>query len=1778
MLAGDCAFTHNSLQPLDVNRDSFVSPIDALISINYQIQSSGDDASCPPEHFALDVNNDGQLSPIDTVRIINRLATNDDDRRAEGAPGDIEISIGESTFVIYNSETGEVSVESEVPIRIVQLISESGIFDTSNVLNLGGDFDISQPNEITKVAIEAPFFQQVSFGNVAPIGLSAEFLADDLNIEGAPAEGGILTSDWINIGVEFRDDVGRRIDSVTVGDTFHVMLTVEDHRPGPIDFPEGGVFSAHVDAYFEPKLAAVAGEFESSENYPIFHEPEHGAGFIEDVGATASSIAQLGRGKFELVRWTMTAVTAGDFRLIVDDAGNSPATDMLLYGVNAPIDPALVEYDDGSVLEILPGDGGEQTTDTIRIPIGGDKNLVYEPSTGELGVESPTMDIPAMEIFSQGGHFIVDAAINLQGDFDIIRPDKIAKIVPLDPFFGDVSFGLVLPPGLTEEFLATDISVNGARLNQGTLTSEWIRVDTRFESVDGDPIESISIGGEFDIVFEVTSQEPGPVDERAAVVSAFVDATFEGNATVELNFTPIDSEFDLIHSAIRTNEIDELGGTFLGSESTIDRPQVLARYRATAETAGEFSLSVQHSDTAGNAFRFSDSGDPISPLLIDFSDSPTLTIQSSNEPAADLVAFAQALADSGAIFYGAAWSAQATRQKQMFQDGARYLPFVEVTNADRSLNAVGEENEITVFPTWKFANGARGEGVLSLAQISEHSGVPIPMGVTPHIATPKSEPVVVEALSPMHIPLDGYDPNGGRITYSVTSDDSSIASVELRDTERSVRISVHDFGDMVFQLFDEEVPRVTEQITSLAESGFYKGVIFHRIIDDFVIQGGDPTGTGAGGSHLPDFDDQFDVDLRHNRDGILSMAKAQDDTNNSQFFITDVPTPHLDFNHSIFGQLVEGDAVRDAINAVETDLRDRPTFDVVMETVSVFDDPENALLRITANAESGSTMIHVTAEDDAGNTTTMSFAVTVGRSLHNALPFLLDIPAPVIENDRIVVDLDAIDVDGDPFEFSAVVVAGNVQIDVNPETGRISMPRRSDGIATIQATVRPTGGAIGADDTQEFTINFADFGGPELEIDLLADSDSGSSDLDNVTNANNLSFQLSFDSGSEVAVVDQHANVVILYSVPAGETEFTVDASSLADGTYSVTLNGDDALSVTIDRTPPVRIDEDLAISATVGVLYVDDLQHPDEGQAGFSYSFDNVDSAFTIDARTGVITGRPLLASDEPATGEVQFTDAAGNSTSQQITASVSQNSKFELDVLAFAEHAGAGFFFDPAGGIPDFLKELTETEFLENVPQGTDPPAEIGADAFPAIELNGSVLTNIVSIQQVAEFLGLIQPGPTQLADVVVPTRGVQYVPLGIVEDVTFEVQSDESVDLSATSTMALFNPVFTLEVAGYGTMSFEIFEAFVPGLAKHLEELVNSGHYDGLEFYRVNDDLAQAGDPNKLALSASDSASHDDEFHWQLRHAGPGVLSMAKLVDDGNGDNFFITSRAMPEFDFHYSIVGHIVEGEGVRSAIADAQAGVGGMPMDPIVITSATFDRSRHGATLIINGGATEGEATITGIRDGQEFTVDVTVEGEVPNSPAFMSSPGTVGNTGIAGLRAIDLDGDEIEYRIDVASVTDDAEVEVEFTPDRVIVVHSPAGFVGTVELDVAISSVGGAVQLDGYDRQRLSIHVSQDANDDGQVDMSDVDFKCRAYSVSGLNFEGQLDFFGLTMGDVNFDGVFDSGDLVLLFKAAQYEDGELLNSVWSTGDFNCDQEFDSSDLVAAFEANTYVTD
>lgn len=141
-----------------------------------------------------------------------------------------------------------------------------------------------------------------------------------------------------------------------------------------------------------------------------------------------------------------------------------------------------------------------------------------------------------------------------------------------------------------------------------------------------------------------------------------------------------------------------------------------------------------------------------------------------------------------------------------------------------------------------------------------------------------------------------------------------------------------DKGEMVFDLFAKRAPRTVNNFVFLAREGYYDGVIFHRVIDDFMAQTGDPTGTGRGGPGYQ-FGDEFHPDLRHDGSGVLSMANAGPNTNGSQFFITHTATPWLDDKHTVFGKLRQGEDVLMSIPARDPSAPDAPA--VKMDSIEI---------------------------------------------------------------------------------------------------------------------------------------------------------------------------------------------------------------------------------------------------------------------------------------------------------------------------------------------------------------------------------------------------------------------------------------------------------------------------------------------------------------------------------------------------------------------------------------------------------------------------------------------------------------------------------------------------------------------------------------------------------------------------------------------------------------------------------------------------------------------------
>jgi cyclophilin family peptidyl-prolyl cis-trans isomerase len=155
--------------------------------------------------------------------------------------------------------------------------------------------------------------------------------------------------------------------------------------------------------------------------------------------------------------------------------------------------------------------------------------------------------------------------------------------------------------------------------------------------------------------------------------------------------------------------------------------------------------------------------------------------------------------------------------------------------------------------------------------------------------------------------------------------------------DTTVAVIKTNMGTIEIELFAKQTPKAVENFVGLANKGYYNGVIFHRVIDNFMIQGGDPTGTGRGGESIwgKKFNDEIDTNLVFDREGLLAMANAGPNTNGSQFFITLAPTKWLNSHHTIFGKVINGMDVVKAIGKVAKGPQDKPLKDVVMESVTI---------------------------------------------------------------------------------------------------------------------------------------------------------------------------------------------------------------------------------------------------------------------------------------------------------------------------------------------------------------------------------------------------------------------------------------------------------------------------------------------------------------------------------------------------------------------------------------------------------------------------------------------------------------------------------------------------------------------------------------------------------------------------------------------------------------------------------------------------------------------------
>ncbi len=536
----------------------------------------------------------------------------------------------------------------------------------------------------------------------------------------------------------------------------------------------------------------------------------------------------------------------------------------------------------------------------------------------------------------------------------------------------------------------------------------------------------------------------------------------------------------------------------------------------------------------------------------------------------------------------------------------------------------------------------------------------------------------VLAGAPLNLALAGSSSAGNPIEYTLEISNTALSG-NIPAGNPSLRIDVAGgavHGTMVLQLFEDLAPETVQQIVSLANANFYDGLIFHRVIDGFMIQGGDPDGDGTGGPGFK-FDDEFHPDLQFTGPGLLAMANSGRDTNGSQFFITAGPTRWLDFRHTIFGLLTEGEDVRQQINDVTTGANGKPVADVVMTQVTVFHDDQNGVLRLSApRGTTGTAQVTVTATDSVtGEWASQTFEVIIGADTSVPPPFLAPIdPIVTTVNTPVTFQIPVVDVYG-----SSLYYSGNVQ----PHHPNLALVVSH---STGEVTLTPSGGAVGVFgvflgvdtwsfqgfDTQMVPV-YIHPAAPS-SVALLPQFDTGASDSDGVTNLNNspgatLQFQVhGVRPGMEVELL---ANGAVIGKAVATGTSVVVTTDGttvLSDGTYEITarqtLKGQSVdvgnLQTTVDLPSAASTPMTMVVDTAPPQFTTAPVKYAHE-QATYSYRamvkksltgvvFDLLAAppGMVIDSATGQIAWMPVPERGTVVQVIVQATDLAGNSASQ--------------------------------------------------------------------------------------------------------------------------------------------------------------------------------------------------------------------------------------------------------------------------------------------------------------------------------------------------------------------------------------------------------------------------------------------------------------------------------------------------------------------------------------------------
>jgi cyclophilin family peptidyl-prolyl cis-trans isomerase/PKD repeat protein len=332
---------------------------------------------------------------------------------------------------------------------------------------------------------------------------------------------------------------------------------------------------------------------------------------------------------------------------------------------------------------------------------------------------------------------------------------------------------------------------------------------------------------------------------------------------------------------------------------------------------------------------------------------------------------------------------------------------------------------------------------------------------------------------PLIIPINASDADGDALTYTFTSSNPNI-KLTTHTGNPWLQLNVAGYGTLTFELLADMAPRTVQKIRGFVEAGFYNGLTFHRIANlntaaspAYIVQGGDPQGTGSGGPGFQ-FKDEFNLGAMFTGHGQLAMANSGDDTNGSQFFITAAPTRHLDFNHTIFGQLVRGFDVLTALTQAARDSNDKPTSTITITSAQIVEDKTDAVLTIACPAgQSGDITINVS--DDTG-TAFETFHVNGVKDKTNEPAFMKSLPENLLvdQGQEIRIPVRGSDFEKNHMDFTGQIQSGNATGYFDGHTAVITPDPLFAGVIKVSISVLGQGSLASQADSETITIGVGD--------------------------------------------------------------------------------------------------------------------------------------------------------------------------------------------------------------------------------------------------------------------------------------------------------------------------------------------------------------------------------------------------------------------------------------------------------------------------------------------------------------------------------------------------------------------------------------------------------------------------------------------------------------------------------------------------------------------------------